>query len=168
MTHAEKMEMLGALVKGGCNIGNLIMEVHGDLNNYYDEKGNKHSDASKSVKDTIIDYVMRLEPVVANNYKPMYKEMWTRIIELEEVRSIIYDRGRQQGTSFNRNFVANIVHVMSLESVFLSDVNDVRLTELLEPSKGKDHPVRSSLAYSPDGKVKRAIEGVFLDLGVKV
>jgi len=46
--------------------------------------------------------------------------------------------------------------------------NDVRIAELLEPSKGKNHPVRSCLGLSPENRVKRAIEQLLIELGVKV
>ena len=80
----------------------------------------------------------------------------------------IYDRGRQQGTIFNRSLVANIIHLMAIDNMVVKGTNDVRIAELLEPSKGKNHPVRSCLGLSPENRVKRAIEQLLIELGVKV
>ena len=86
--------------------------------------------------------------------------------KLDEVRSEVYNRGRQKGTAFNRDFVARIIHMMSMKGVVSG--SDSRLTELLEPEKGKSHPVRGSLGLVPERNVKRAVEGVFQKYELKV
>ena len=116
----------------------------------------------------IMDYVGRIKPVIVEDYQPKYEEIWLRILELEEVKKDIYDRGRQQGTIFNRSLVANIIHLMAIDNMVVKGTNDVRIAELLEPSKGKNHPVRSCLGLSPENRVKRAIEQLLIELGVKV
>ena len=116
----------------------------------------------------IMDYVGRIKPVIVEDYQPKYEEIWLRILELEEVKKDIYDRGRQQGTIFNRSLVANIIHLMTIDNMVVKGTNDVRIAELLEPSKGKNHPVRSCLGLSPENRVKRAIEQLLIELGVKV
>ena len=116
----------------------------------------------------IMDYVGRIKPVIVEDYQPKYEEIWLRILELEEVKKDIYDRGRQQGTIFNRSLVANIIHLMAIDNMVVKGTNDVRIAELLEPSKGKNHPVRSCLGLSPESRVKRAIEQLLIELGVKV
>ena len=116
----------------------------------------------------IMDYVGRIKPVIVEDYQPKYEEIWLRILELEEVKKEIYDRGRQQGTIFNRSLVANIIHLMAIDNMVVKGTNDVRIAELLEPSKGKNHPVRSCLGLSPENRVKRAIEQLLIELGVKV
>jgi hypothetical protein len=51
----------------------------------------------------------------------------------------------------------------------VKETNDVRMAELLEPEKGKDHPVRNQLGLTPDDqRIKRAVEEVFIRHGVKV
>jgi hypothetical protein len=37
------------------------------------------------------------------------------------------------------------------------------MAELLEPGKGKDHPVRQRLSENPDGNVKKAVEQLFCE-----
>ncbi len=57
---------------------------------------------------------------------------------------------------------------MAIDNMVVKGTNDVRIAELLEPSKGKNHPVRSCLGLSPESRVKRAIEQLLIELGVKV
>ena len=86
----------------------------------------------------------------------------------DAVRSVIYNRGKQQGTVFNRNLVAQISRMMVMDGI-IKETNDVMMAELLEPEKGKHHPVRNQLGLVPDdSKVKKAVEEVFKRYGVKV
>ena len=108
-------------------------------------------------------------PVVALEYRDQYSKIWMDILEEDAVRCVIYDRGRQQGTLFNRNLVAQISHMFLLDGVIIKETRDVRMAELLEPEKGKDHPVRLALGTPPEDKqVKKAVNEVFEKHGVKV
>lgn len=170
MTTEEKMQMMEALVKGGASIGQLIIENSGTIT-YHDNRGcgeqqKKEEEAPKDKKTAIMEYVDRLKPVVQERVLPVYDQVWMEILELDEVRSEVYNRGRQKGTAFNRDFVARIIHMMSMKGVVSG--SDSRLTELLEPEKGKSHPVRGSLGLVPERNVKRAVEGVFQKYELKV
>ena len=91
------------------------------------------------------------------------------ILEQEAVSRVIYERGSQKGTLFNRNLVAQISHMMVIKGVILKDTTDVRMAELLEPEKGRNHSVRGALALSPEDKqVKMAVFEVLEKHGVKV
>lgn len=127
------------------------------------EEESKEDDnaAREQGKAAIMEYVGRLKPLVVSNMIGKYDEVWLRILELDEVKCMVYDRGRQQNTTFNRNFVANIIHLMRDDGMYLPGTNDVTMAEYLEPQKGKEHPVRGSLGLSPENKVKMAIEKVF-------
>ena len=80
--------------------------------------------------------------------------------------------GYHQGgccTVFNRNLVAHISRMMVLDGIIVKDANDVMMAELLEPQKGKNHPVRNQLGLVPDDeKIKRAVKDVFIRHGVEV
>jgi hypothetical protein len=116
-----------------------------------------------------MEYVNRLMPVVASDYKEDYSKIWLDILEEEAVSSVIYNRGKQQGTVFNRNLVAQISRMMALDGIIVKETNDVMMAELLEPEKGKHHPVRNQLGLVPDdNKVKKAVEEVFKRHGVEV
>jgi len=168
MTDKEKLDYLEKLMgNGNTTIGQLIMDNHGtmNINNSATEQQKKEQEVPKDKKTAIMEYVDRLKPVVRETVLPIYDEVWMEILELEEVRSVVFNPGRQHGTTFNRDFVASIIHMMSMKGVVSG--NDSQLTELLEPEKGKDHPIRGRLAFSPGNKVKKAVEGVFQKHGLK-
>lgn len=163
MDNETKVKLMEILAKSGMSVGQLIIENTGTItyNDHRNEaKEEKDNEAVARGKDAIMEYVGRLKPVITENVVQIYDKMWLSILDLDEVKEIIYDRGRQKGTNFNRNFVANIIHMMVLDNMFIKGINDVQLTELLEPAKGKNHPVRNSLGMSPETKIKRAIEVV--------
>ena len=120
------------------------------------------------VRDMIIEYVGRLMPVVVTDFRDRFLKIWLEILEQDAVSQVVYDRGRQQGTLFNRNLVAQISHMM-IGGLIIKDTSDVRMAELLEPEKGKNHPVRGALGLSPEDKqVKKAVKEVLEKHGVKV
>ena len=170
MSLEEKLLIVKAVMESGkCSITQFILEYNGTT--YLTEETKDKTqplEMFKSPKDAIMDYVGRIKPVIVEDYQPKYEEIWLRILELEEVKKDIYDRGRQQGTIFNRSLVANIIHLMTIDNMVVKGTNDARIAELLEPSKGKNHPVRNCLGLSPENRIKRAIEQLLIELGVKV
>lgn len=172
MTDEMKLKMMETLAKSGVSVSQLIMENNGTVTyneNRAAEERRKDGAAGAPTRDAIIDYVNRLMPVVAIDYREEYSKIWQDILEEEVVSSVVYDRGRQKGTVFNRNLVAQISRMMLLDGIIVKETNDVRMAELLEPEKGKDHPVRNQLGMIPDDRrIKKAVEEVFKRHGVKV
>lgn len=123
------------------------------------EKGNP--EYSPAAKDHIVEYVSRLKPLVKAEYLDGYEELWMRILNLQEVKGQVYNKGKQQDTTFNRNLVAQIIHQIG-SRVYLVGVSDLQYAEYLEPGKGKNHSVRQKLGESPDGPIKKAIETLFV------
>ena len=172
MTDEMKLKMMETLAKSGVSVSQLIMENNGTVTyneNRAAEERRKDGAAGSPTRDAIIDYVNRLMPVVAIDYREEYSKIWQDILEEEVVSRVVYDRGRQKGTVFNRNLVAQISRMMVLDGIIVRETNDVRMAELLEPEKGKDHPVRNQLGLTPDDiRIKKAVEEVFKRHGVKV
>lgn len=122
----------------------------------------------KGMKQTIIEYVNSLLPVVNMNYCDCYSKIWSEILAQDSVNSIVYDRGRQKGTIFNRNLVARIINMLRTGDV-IKKVSDTELATLLEPQKGKNHPVRVQLAFKPDDlKIQKDVKQVLERYCVKV
>ena len=122
----------------------------------------------KGMKQTIIEYVNSLLPVVNMNYCDCYSKIWSEILAQDSVNSIVYDRGRQKGTIFNRNLVARIINMLRTGDV-IKKVSDTELATLLEPQKGKKHPVRLQLAFKPDDlKIQKDVKQVLERYCVKV
>lgn len=119
-------------------------------------------ESGPALKDAILDYVKRLMPVVREEYKSVYLDMWLGILDLKEVKLQVYNKGKQQGTSFNRDFVAQIIHQLG-QRIYTPEANTVVMAEYLEPEKGRDHPVRQKLGEMPEKVVGKAIEKLVKD-----
>ena len=161
MTADEKVKILEALAKNGLQAGQIIIENTGSIT-YNDHRGNDRQEmeetgASAVVKNDILNYVGRLKPVVKTEYQDSYDDMWQGILELNEVKLRIYNKGKQQDTTFNRNLVAQIIHLIS-GRVFVPQTNNSQMVSYLEPGKGYDHPVRQKLGESPDKVIKKSID----------
>ena len=124
-----------------------------------EEKKGEHEPVSK---DAIMEYVKRLMPVVRKEYQSVYSEMWLGILDVKEVKLQVYNKGKQQGTTFNRDFVAQIIHQLG-SRIYMPEANAVVMAEHLEPEKGRDHPVRQKLGESPDKSIKKAIKAFLKD-----
>ena len=167
----NNLDCLRGLFEGGNFANTQINILTGDGVQVSYESPNKRAQEEKHVglKQSVLDYVTKLMPVVATEYKEMYLTMWLEILEKDAVSKIVYERGRQQGTLFNRNLVAQISHMMLTDGVIINETTDVRMAELLEPEKGKDHPVRGALGMPPEDKqVKKAVDEVLIKHGVKI
>ena len=162
------------------------MEVKGDFINYgsyVDVHDNDHvtlnvsghevkrgaEEPAPAAKKAIMDYIGRLAPLVCAAWREHYLQLWSDVLEADVVREKVYDRGKQQGTAFNRNLVAQIAHLMVDYDVY----DHVRATpttmaEMLEPQKGKDHPVRQALGEAPEKSVKAVVMQIIEERKKKV
>lgn len=161
MTDETKIKMMEALAKSGMSVGQFVMENTGTIT-YNDNRGaekqeKKDGGSQSGSKEAIMEYVGRLKPVVREQYRNEYDTIWEGILELTQVRTLIYNKGKQQDTTFNRNLVAQIIHQVS-DWLNLPTANTVKMAEYLEPEKGIEHPVRQKLGESPEKDVKKAIE----------
>lgn len=125
--------------------------------NNHEPKPEEKTHTSQHVNDVIMEYVGRLMPVVREDFADKYVMMWQEILANDMVKQVIYNKGKQQDTTFNRNLVAQIIHQIS-PKVYLSKVNSVVLAEYLEPQKGANHPVRQKLGEAPESVIKKEIE----------
>ncbi len=98
------------------NIQNVGNYYNADVihNEYYNgelkttKQGNPVSE-TEAIREEIIAYVNKTLSLVDDKWKPIYLDLWKDILSLKEVSAEIYDRGRQQNTTFNRKLVANII-----------------------------------------------------------
>ena len=67
-----------------------------------------------------------------------------------------------QGTNFNRNLVANIIHYLDSKKFYKDQYNSSKMARALE---GNDqHPVRKALRFDPDEKYCKVIDQFIKDL----
>ena len=171
MSEIENMDKLRGLFEGG-NFPNAQINVltgDGVHISYESFKKKGQEESAGGLRKSVMEYVGRLLPVVATDYRDQFSNIWNEILEQDAVSKVVYNRGSQKGTVFNRNLVAHISHMMLMGGVIVKETSDVRMAELLEPEKGKNHPVRGALALMPDDKhVKKAVYEVLEKHGVKV
>ena len=156
-------------ITGNPGTGNTFQEIHiGTVQNYnpnattvinnnYGEKPKPAPAAEKVLQNAereqrkaeIMDYVANLKNYVSKEWKNRYETLWKDILNISEVEAEVYEPGKQHGTTFNRNLIANIIYIMCKEGVF-EENNATTLTIALEGDK--DHPVRAQLRSYPNNK----------------
>ena len=156
-------------ITGDPGTGNTFQEIHiGTVQNYnpnattvinnnYGEKPKPAPATEKVLQDAereqrkadIMGYVAKLKDCVSKEWKNRYETIWKEILNLPEVDAEVYEPGKQQGTTFNRNLIANIIYIMCNKGV-ITETNATKLTVDLEGDK--DHPVRAKLKESPASK----------------
>ena len=112
------------------------------------------------LREQILLYVSCLSGQVADAWKSRYMKMWEDILDLEVVAADVYNPGKQQGTNFNRNLVANIIHYLGnrgrKEDCVYKDYNAAQYTEKLEGDK--EHSVRAALGQNPSEKIASQLD----------
>lgn len=169
MTKEEKQALLQGLFQGA-NLEhaqvNVVVEsgatVTYNAGGADGKQGRKETEGQDVEKATqaALEYVGRLKEMVSTEWRERYLELFRRIFALPEVRVAIAVVGRQQGTTFNRNLVANCVQLVLQENdIFLPTANPSRMAERLE--NNKDHSVKAALGVvPPDMELKDAVKEV--------
>ena len=139
------------------------------VNNYYDGRKRPAESAAQSsaavdtrpLHDEILRYVSRVRPLLTAEHKAHFQDLWQDLLAIPEVDADVYTPGKQQGTNFNRNLIANILHQLG-EHGYFGQYNAAALAQALEGDK--DHSVRAALGASPSrdllNKVRARIEEI--------
>lgn len=149
----------GAIVNNGqMNVGGGTIHVHvqgkGQVVEEVDENATCNPQPDKK---SILDYVMKLHPVyVRKEWQDKYQTLWNDVLELPAVADRIHDKGRQQGTTFNRNLVANILHLMAEKKVLALTANATKMAEVLEDDANAS--VRAKLGEMPLREIEQAVQ----------
>lgn len=153
-------------IKGNPGTGNTFQDVHIDyvqnynpnattvINYNYGDKpkamsspdNNMTDDEREHLMTEIMTYVSRIKQCVAKEWKNRYETTWRSVLDIPEVKSIVFSPGKQKDTLFNRNLVANIIYIMC-NAGFYTDTNATALTIALEGNN--EHSVRGQLAKEP-------------------
>ena len=161
MSNIDVKELLSAIASNAKQI-NVLTGDHASAPFYEAEKpskqrSNDEPDVERATQ-AAMEYVGRLKDMVNPVWEEQYMNMFRRIFALPQVRVNIAIIGKQQGTIFNRNLVANFVHMM-LDEIFVPTANPSRMAEKLE--NNKDHSVKAALGVVPDDKqVKEAVKDI--------
>lgn len=161
MNNDELKELLSAMVSQAKQV-NILTGDHAQA--VYNEAEKPVKTAGKDEHDVeaatqaAMEYVGRLKEMVTPAWADRYMDLCEQIFALPQVRINIAVVGKQQGTTFNRNMVANVVQMMLLENdIFLPTANPSRMAEKLE--NNKDHSVKAALGAVPqDKQLKEAVK----------
>ena len=112
----------------------------------YQDKQRQRTDTNKQV---ILDYVMKLHPAyISMEWVGRYRTLWNKILEISEVEDNIYNPGKQKGTTFNRNLVGNILHLMIDENIITANARTC--ASILEGNG--DSSIQAQLRIAPQPK----------------
>lgn len=131
---------------------NIDIKLEGKRPNDYRELPPIHKE--------ILSYVSCLSGRVADKWKDSYMKLWIGILDLEVVKSRIYDPGKQKGSNFNRNLVANIIYYLGhsgkQEDRVFPNYNATYFTNDLGHKKGAS--VRAALGKNPPEPIVRRLD----------
>lgn len=111
------------------------------------------------LKKSILEYVSKLVTELSDDWTQKYFKEWNGILALDIVAAKVYDPGKQQGTVFNRNLVANIIFYLGQNGVFKSPYKASHMARLLEGDP--DSSVRAALGKYPDEKIVSRLNRYF-------
>jgi hypothetical protein len=103
-------------------------------------------------------YVSRVKGLLAADWsEEKYNDLWDCVLSLPAVKAKAKQTGKQQNTTFNRNLIAHILHVMLNKGVFAVGTSNQAMAEALEGTK--DHSVRTAIGETMEDKaMKGSIE----------
>ena len=128
------------------------------LNRYTREDGSASQDFA-----VIKAYVGRVKPLLSAEWtEEAYDRLWDDVLALPSVKAVAMRVGKQQGTTFNRNLTAHILHTMMDRGVFSVKATNQAMAEALEGTR--DHSVRDAVGKSPEDRaMKSAVEKLIAD-----
>jgi len=112
------------------------------------------------IRTEILNYVSRIRPLLTDEAKSTYMKMWEDILNLPEVAALVYKSGKQWGTNFNRDLVANILYHLRARKIYAvvykDNYNGAKMAEYLEGNK--EHSVKHALRDEPSKEIRDAID----------
>ena len=116
------------------------------------------------IRTEILNYVSRVRPLLTDEAKNTFMKMWEDILALPEVESKVYKPGKQWGTNFHRDLVANILFHLRARKiykvVYKDNYNGAAMAEALEGDR--DHSVKHALREEPSKVICDAIDTMLL------
>ena len=130
------------------NVGSIIIYSGNDKSGKSKVKSNIVNPDKAQVKEQILQFVSPLVIKLNSEWISTYKKFWSEVLDLDILPDSIYDPGKQQGTVFNRNLVANIICYLSKRGAFNHPYIPSELARMLTGSA--ESSVRAALSKMPD------------------
>lgn len=112
-------------------------------------------------RQDILNYVEKILPFVMYDWKTKYMDLWADILNIPEVDAIIYKRGHQQKTSFNRKEVLHIICYLGKHAnggIGIFEERYVAKYVALQLSDGCEKSTRPELGFNTTKSIQEAID----------
>lgn len=177
MTYMAKKNYKEIKIEGNPGTGNSYIEVnigHVEnynpaattvVNNYYGTRLKPEAlesiTAGKTLlRQEILTYVSKTLTFVLHQWKGKYMDLWSDILNLPEVDAVIYDKGRQQCTLFNRKELCHIICYVGKHAVDgMGIFEKYNATHIAVAFKdGAEKSTRPELGFRPSKEIQTAID----------
>lgn len=112
-------------------------------------------------RQDIIQYVGKTLQLVRYDWKTKYMDLWEDILDLPAVNAVVYQKGRQQNTSFNRKLVLHIICYLGNhadEGIGIFERTYVASHVALQLGDGCEKTTRPELGFKPEKSIQVAID----------
>lgn len=113
------------------------------------------------IRTDILKYVANTLPMVSYLWKNKYMALWNEILNIPEVDAIIYKKGHQQHTTFNRKEVLHIICYLGKYAdggIGIFQDRYVAKYVALQLNDNCEKSTRPELGYKPSMPIQRAID----------
>ena len=115
-----------------------------------------------TLRQEILCYAYKTLPFVLYLWKDKYWELWEDILALPDVDAVIYEKGRQENTVFNRKEVCHIIHYIGSDAKgclgLFEFFNASRIAMTIDEKASKS--IRPELGFRPSASIVAAISGL--------
>jgi hypothetical protein len=114
-----------------------------------------HSE-TKPEREDILLYIDRIRHLMTDSWKANYRKWWSEIIDHPTISAVIYQKGRQVDTTFNRNLVGNIINYLGQHGM----IKVWKASDITIALEGKvEHSIRtSSLGKNPPADIEEILK----------
>lgn len=159
ITSVEGLSMLYEFVK-------LLLTIFAQMNHTAHAAPAQQSapanPVNESARKEIVAYACRVRSLLAEGWRNRFDKIWDDLLSKKVISDVIYRVGKQQGTNFNRNLVANILYYMSRHGAYGERYNAAAMAFRLENSK--DSSIRAALKKDPPADIMKALDRYFEEL----
>ena len=164
-------------IEGNPGTGNTFQEIHIEhvenynpsatmvVNNNYISRVKSQGESQVLVnqellRQEILQYVGKTLQFVSFSWQDKYMALWADILEIPEVKNVVYTLGPRAGTRFNHKEVAHILCYLGKYAnggigIFRTYVAS-RIAECF--GDGKENTIRPELGFRPTKEIQHAID----------
>lgn len=150
------------IIKGTDGQKTTVMSGGDDNSDGDNASAGAKADKDKEAKrDDILCYVGKTLPLVMYDWKDKYMALWADILAIPAVDAVVYKKGRQQKTSFNRKEVLHIICYLGKYAnggIGIFEDNYVATNIALLFKDGCEKTTRPELGFQPSMTVRKAID----------